>query len=581
MTGSGKTLTVSYGTFSCTLEGFDDAFATMKAITEYFRQLSAEDRYFGAVPPRPDAGELQRIAERESHHKVDARVHDRGVTLRPSVQAKAAPASPPRTTESPKPAATAAAAQVNSPAPAPGQPAESVAARLARLRSKVAQSRPPEKDNLKSIFADDPDDDANDSAAPATPLLGSDLDGDQITPAKTASGTQTIGDAAGSVAPQRPASPPQEAEAPKAAEHTPAERPATAQPEPQEPPSQPAQMDETSEFEDESEDIFAEMTPEPGQAQPQETPRPVAQDSAKADAVNVEDKLRRMLTPQAETGETPAPPLPAADAPEAPPREMQAEPAPAEPSPEKASEEQSGVEDGKPRQRSGRSILEETEPLEEDDVTRLVETANSRLEVAENKRRLSAISHLRAAVAATVAERVMGRNGTGEEANKANTMDRYRDDLSRVVQGPRKAEAPVADQIDEDDEDDAQEPIVPRRPGSASADERALAMQQAEELSAKLSFVNFAEAAGARELPELLEAAAAFLAVHEGQEVFSRPQIMRKVALITPEEEFTREEGLRSFGALLRQGRLQKVRRGQFTIAEDSRFRERIVGAAE
>ncbi|MBC7138139.1 MAG: hypothetical protein H5U17_05200 [Defluviimonas sp.] len=79
-------------------------------------------------------------------------------------------------------------------------------------------------------------------------------------------------------------------------------------------------------------------------------------------------------------------------------------------------------------------------PTDEAAVSRLIETANSRLEGSETRRRLSAIAHLKAAVAATVAERALRRQASdaalaqeGEEA-----INRYREDPKDSVPGRRR-----------------------------------------------------------------------------------------------------------------------------------------------
>jgi hypothetical protein len=104
--------------------------------------------------------------------------------------------------------------------------------------------------------------------------------------------------------------------------------------------------------------------------------------------------------------------------------------------------------------------------------------------------------------------------------------------------------------------------------GMVATDEEAAGIFAASE-----SFAEFADKMGASNLSDLLECAAAYSAYVEGRPHFSHPDIMRVVRTgIDGQQELSREDSLRTFGQLLRQGKIRKVDRGQFTISKASRY---------
>lgn len=229
----------------------------------------------------------------------------------------------------------------------------------------------------------------------------------------------------------------------------------------------------------------------------------------------------------------------------------------------------------------------------EDDMSRLMAKAETALTEPESASRRNAIAHLRAAVAATKAEQ-----SAGTHVSRTPSATAFRDDLADVVRPRRpvgEAAAPtprpseprpaplklVAEQRVDLPEGHVSAPVRPRRVSLAQASDAAQDMpaQPADPVEAEGGFALFASKMGATELSDVLEAAAAYLTHVEGRETFSRPQLMTK-ARRAMAGSFNREDGLRSFGQLLRQGKIQKIRGGQFVASEDIGFKpqQRRVG---
>ncbi|MFD0858261.1 hypothetical protein [Roseovarius aquimarinus] len=222
-------------------------------------------------------------------------------------------------------------------------------------------------------------------------------------------------------------------------------------------------------------------------------------------------------------------------------------------------------------------------PAPDAQAARIFDEADTQLEEPASNERRSAIQHLRAAVAATRAERRAGG------AMQADVDDRpYRDDLQTAVR-PRRprpvstgstprpsAAAPQRPAplklVAEQRIDTGTAPVRPRRITRADLAPAPEAASR-EEVKDAPGFAAFAEQMGASNLTEMLEAAAAYMADVEGMPQFSRPMLMQKLRE-AQDEEFSREDGLRSFGQLLRQGKLQKLKGGRFAITDVTEFRQ-------
>ncbi|MBD3678443.1 MAG: hypothetical protein HUJ27_08580 [Rhodobacteraceae bacterium] len=213
----------------------------------------------------------------------------------------------------------------------------------------------------------------------------------------------------------------------------------------------------------------------------------------------------------------------------------------------------------------------------------LAETDSHFEDEAENRRR-SAIAHLKAAVAATKSGQVPASGKGG--------IDDFREDLAAAVK-PVREEPPKTKAPFKLDDSGQQKPenrtrsewsesrVNPRLEDTLFSETFGAESPFGEEIEEEyddnlfrgsISYADFAQRMGVEDLPDLIEAAAAYVTFIEGRSQMTRPQIMR---LVTSLEgyAFPREDGLRAFGVLLRDGRIKNLRRGLFAVSSNTRFR--------
>ena len=724
MMNNNKILTVSYGTFSCTLEGFDDSFGTMKAIAEYFRDLSSEDRYFGAEPAQPDAEMLAHIAQKEISRRVEARQQDGQIVLsaqtpeEPAAPAQPAPApeaaetpkapaapqpqvsstaagpsvvstsfAPRRPKEisayydayrinalksaepeaapapqaeaaaprdevvsrdvaAPKPEATQAEAAPASAAPAPevdivpGQPDEdveaffadsprnevtvddqdaeiqpvaapvvdSIAAKLQRIRAVVANQdapgapQPQVFDDEDTIDAEDSTDDVianaiNDiqgaldaddtvediaqssdleaeaeedvAAAQESEEQHEDVAADEVEEADAAQvDADETGEAEEDTAPRGRVLKVKRADIDRAIAEGELEEVEEDAPAVLDKPEKPAlriQRDPESTLSDEDEEDLARELAEleatlSSAAADTLTDAPEDAEEAVADEDDAPEEETAEEDSQEDTAQEETVDIDVS--------EDDAEEVQAEVQAETAAEPEAEAPKAAPQRRSLPTLDTDSGP----DMNRLLAETDNQMDEPEAATRRDAITHLRAAVAAKKADMALGAPDAAERENNA-----YRSDLAEVVKPRRPASttarterpaeprpAPLklvaAQRIDTDQPRN----VAPVRPRRVAAVAPAPVPQAG-------GFAEFAEEMGATQLPDLLEAAAAYMAFVEGMDDFSRPQLMNTVRQ-GGAEDFSREEGLRSFGQLLRTGKLQKLEGGRFKASEQIGF---------
>jgi hypothetical protein len=696
MVNANRILTVSYGTFSCTLEGFDEPFSTMTSIAEYFRDLAADDRYFGAEPPTPDAEMLHRIAEREIQRRVEARVSETGIVLRQTEgapdRANLAPAA--RSDAATEPAsfsdklqrirAVAArpaqgvyaedehaeeffvetpietafadidegdaiedtpevATEVETPAPAAVEDTPVVATEVETPTSDHVEAEveeAPEEDAPHVEAADTPAEAPTEAhvdaatrearayapddegtflgAAVARPVAAlADVDSaDNAAPAPAAGDDDAAITAVLGSLGHPPVLEETDLDTPESAEKAPHDLDKSDIGDDEDDEDLFADWDETGEDDWDEFDDEDDETPVAAKA---ETPAPVAADTP----IQPRRPVARVIKVRRATAEEAKKPI---DVPGISTLSDEDEAALAaelaevraddlrEAATAKAADPLAVETDDEPADRIAarkdpvRTAFDDVDMSETDvAIDRILEKTNTQLKNGEATRRRSAIQHLKAAVQATRAD----REATGETRTDDNPRDAYLEDLARVVRprrpggdGASRRMAPLVlvseqriDEISEAPADKrrdttsdegrskpATHPVRPRRVtkgnlalspdlsvvADAVSDHPAPSGDEQDQAPLIDGFRRYLADSDAEGNEELLEAAMAFITQEVGRANVTRPQLMTLVMNV--EGEIGREDALGAFATLLRQGRIEKVKRGLFVLGEASRF---------
>ena len=653
MVSTSKILTVSYGTFSCTLEGFDDSFDTMKAIAEYFRDLAADDRYFGAEPPQPDAEMLARIAAKETARRVEGRAEDGKIHLRASAlvapaalvaasvatpeaapkaeaiqQAAQAPEIAPQLAADiaasqvdlddntddldlsaymadalPAPTPVAAPAPERAYTPVPHSDQNSFASKLERIRAVVAREDEAEEEQSEAAYSEDEhaedyaedfdeetvaetitqdeelaDDEGDDDGDELDDILDRLIEKTADKPAPTRLARDISAEVKANITPE-PAAQPLRARVVKVKRSDFEAAIANGLIE-EDDAEQSIQDTMTAAASSLSAEAEAELQRELAAVEAELTPRAA---QVFEDDFDDEDFDDEDFDDQGETNSIFA-------------EDDEDEDDYAYDDQDEFGDEFGDDEEEEDAIEAARAkALRPSRPQlpasgSEQDMTRLMAKAISEMDEPETTNRRNAIAHLRQAVQATKAEHeTVGARKPQDEAVP------YRDDLAAVVRprrpsagegNTRRPEQRIAPlKLVAEQRIDAAPPAAPVRPRRVSMTEAAEQVQpqnnapemrkdhaKTQSIDSSIGFAEYAEAVGADALPDLLEAAAAYMSFVEGFDEFSRPQLMNKLRKLEG-LEFSREDGLRTFGNLLREGKIERLAGGRFTVSDSIGFR--------